>query len=416
MQHSITNYILIFLLIFNGYLHAQKTSFKCDELTSCSDCTSALNIKAIGKIIFKCSPIGHGDNLEIKNNPSNSIYFAKEHNTVWLKFRAVEEGFLTFKLTPDNIDYDYDYSLFKVDKDANCGEIINKSVKPIRSNISRNNKAKNSITGLSMTAKNDFIPSGIGEIYSKALKVTKGDYFILSIDNVYKGNDGFSLKFEYLELKIIEGEVKDEKTGEPLKATLAWENTKTGEVLASTTSNSEDGKFRLEAPVYVNDENNTEFTLSSYINNYFFKESFVKTNSIDFQFISPIEIVLPKLEKGKKMKLHNINFHGDLATYFNSAKPTLRRLKKLMALNTTLAIVIEGHTNGAVTTKEDLDRTQKLSEDRAMAIKNYLISNGIDKKRIETIGYNSSRMLYPNMETEKQQHLNRRVEILVSDY
>ena len=84
--------------------------------------------------------------------------------------------------------------------------------------------------------------------------------------------------------------------------------------------------------------------------------------------------------------------------------------------NSTLAIVIEGHTNGAVTTKEDLDRTQKLSEDRAMAIKNYLISNGIDKKRIETIGYNSSRMLYPNMETEKQQHLNRRVEILVSDY
>jgi len=142
----------------------------------------------------------------------------------------------------------------------------------------------------------------------------------------------------------------------------------------------------------------------------------VKTNSIDLQFISPIEIVLPKLEKGKKMKLHNINFHGDLATYFNSAKPTLRRLKKLMALNPKLAIVIEGHTNGFYTNQIDIDRTQELSEQRAAAVKNYLTSKGIDEKRIETIGYNSSRMLYPKMETEHQQHLNRRVEILVSDY
>ena len=119
---------------------------------------------------------------------------------------------------------------------------------------------------------------------------------------VYKGNEGFSLRFEYLEVKTIEGEIRDEQTGKPIKANVTWENKKTGEILATTTSNPSDGKFKIEAPVYVN-KPNAEFTLSTYINNYFFKEIFIKTKDIESLYTEPIRIVLPKLEKGKKKLL-----------------------------------------------------------------------------------------------------------------
>ena len=121
--------------------------------------------------------------------------------------------------------------------------------------------------------------------------------------------------------------------------------------------------------------------------------------------------MLPKLEKGKKMRLHNINFHGDLATIYPTSKPSLKRLKKLMKLNPSLNILIEGHTNGLITNQIEISRSQILSEQRAEAVKSYLMENNISDKRIRTIGYNSSRMLFPEMRNLKETHQNRRVEI-----
>ena len=418
IHYRVLLFCTLFLSITNLYSqseHKLSASFNCEQFISSSDCANALIIKANGKINFTCTPDGFGEELEIKNNSPKSVYFEKEHNTVWLKFKALKDGFLTFKLVPNNFTYDYDYALFKPESDSLCERIINKSIQPIRANNSRNNENEMSVTGLSMMAGSDFVPSGIGNNLSKAIKVVKGELFILVIDNVYKGNEGFSLRFEYLEVKTIEGEIRDEQTGEPIKANVTWENKKTGEILASTTSNSSDGKFKLEAPVYVN-KPNVEFTLSTYINNYFFKEIFIKTKDIESLYTEPIRIVLPKLEKGKKMRLHNINFHGDLATFYPTAKPTLRRLKKLMKLNPSLQILIEGHTNGFYYYKKDIDRIQVLSEKRANAVKSYLMENNISEKRMRTIGYNSSRMLFPEMRTLQEQHQNRRVEILVTGY
>ena len=83
------------------------------------------------------------------------------------------------------------------EKDS-CQQIINKSILPIRTNISRNNTDNFSKTGLSINAKNEFINSGVGNNYSKALKVNRGELLYLVIDNVYGGSNGFSLIFKYL--------------------------------------------------------------------------------------------------------------------------------------------------------------------------------------------------------------------------
>ena len=84
-----------------------------------------------------------------------------------------------------------------------------------------------------------------------------------------------------------------------------------------------------------------------------------------------------------------------------------------MKKNPKLNIEIEGHTNGCSSGETF---SQILSDNRAKRIKLYLTDKKIDASRISTIGYNCSRMLYPNMETEHKQMLNRRVEILVTSY
>ena len=84
-----------------------------------------------------------------------------------------------------------------------------------------------------------------------------------------------------------------------------------------------------------------------------------------------------------------------------------------MAKNDGLAIQIEGHTNGC---SWKANFSQRLSEQRARTVKNYLVRNGVSAERISTIGYNCSRMLYPEMATPEQEMRNRRIEVVVVAY
>jgi OmpA-OmpF porin, OOP family len=70
---------------------------------------------------------------------------------------------------------------------------------------------------------------------------------------------------------------------------------------------------------------------------------------------------------------------------------------------------ISGHTDN--TGNEDQNKT--LSESRAKAVADYLILKGIDKSRINYIGYGSSKPVATNDTNEGKQQ-NRRVEFIIS--
>ena len=54
----------------------------------------------------------------------------------------------------------------------------------------------------------------------------------------------------------------------------------------------------------------------------------------------------------------------------------------------------------------------KLSDNRALSVYNYLVSNGIDKKRLDYKGYGPNRPVAPNT-TEEGRQLNRRIEFKI---
>jgi len=66
--------------------------------------------------------------------------------------------------------------------------------------------------------------------------------------------------------------------------------------------------------------------------------------------------------------------------------------------------VIAGHTDAKGSTQYN----KQLSLRRAQAVKRYLVSNGIDNARLETVGYGSDRLLVPDRPEDPS---NRRVEI-----
>jgi len=403
-------FLVILLNYFQGL--SQDINIDCIAIKQAGDCYSAIEINPINKLLFNCSPKGFGSQLEIKNNSSKSIFFfEKEHNTIWLKFNCPYDALMCFDIIPNDTTYDFDFLLFKNEGNNFCKNLNYKETKPIRTNISRNNLKNKSITGLNINAKKEYIPSGIQPMYSKALKVNKSENYFLVIDNVYGGESGFSIQFNYYEEKNIKGSIIDKNTNNPIYSNIKIENANNGKQIAESQSDSITGEFNLDYKATINED----YYLITESKNYFFSETLISSISKNDTVSSDLDIKVSKLKKNENLKLHNLNFYGDSYEYLPTAIPSLNRLLSLMQNNSTLKILIEGHTNGC---PSGIEYSQMLSENRAKTIKDFLIKNGINKQRLVSKGFNCSKMLYPNMETNSdwEKMMNRRVEILVLDF
>jgi hypothetical protein len=89
----------------------------------------------------------------------------------------------------------------------------------------------------------------------------------------------------------------------------------------------------------------------------------------------------------------------------------LDQLLLLMKTKLALRIVVEGHTDKVGSEKYNLD----LSLRRANSVKEYLVQKGIDSSRIETKGYGWSTPAYPYQGAEKENSLNRRIEVKIAN-
>lgn len=179
-------------LDFNGGQLVEKI------LQENADCITPILVK--DTVVFSPhTPIGTGNELEILNNdPNDELYFENEHNTVWYKFWAKEDGLLTFDIIPVDPNDDYDFMLFRYDGGDFRSKILSKQLKPVRTCISRNDTSIQGKTGLSLNEPvKYFIHSGPSQSYVKYLEVKKGETFYLLIDNVYIKGNGHMIRFHY---------------------------------------------------------------------------------------------------------------------------------------------------------------------------------------------------------------------------
>jgi outer membrane protein OmpA-like peptidoglycan-associated protein len=110
----------------------------------------------------------------------------------------------------------------------------------------------------------------------------------------------------------------------------------------------------------------------------------------------------------KNFTLDNVFFDSGKSSLRPESNKELNELAEYMNLKKTLVIEIAGHTDNVGAPESN----QKLSEDRANAVKQYLVKKGIVAERIVAKGYGDSEPVADNNTASGKQQ-NRRTEVRV---
>ncbi len=120
------------------------------------------------------------------------------------------------------------------------------------------------------------------------------------------------------------------------------------------------------------------------------------------------DFLLSPVEADKAIILRNIYFDFDKATLRPESIEELERVVKFLQENPSLRIEISGHTDSDGSEAYNL----RLSQARAQAVVDYLISRGISSRRLTAKGYGESRPIAPN-DTPENKQKNRRTELKI---
>lgn len=309
-------------------------------------------------------------------------------------------------IIPTKADDDYDFMLFKAEKNNFCDSLQKYKIAPLRACISRDRVELLGKTGLNATADKEFVKHGIGPAYCKKIPVKKGEVYYLVLDNVYENGEGHTIKFEISQKVLIKGIITDENNN-PIQAEVLLTNNTGDTVLLKKTGL--DGAYDFYAPLVSKQVYNL---------NFFNEGSICLTQSIkvaDSIKLKSLNTILPMLKKGNKYSIGSINFKAGSDHFLTRSVPSMNNLYKLLKKNPKLKIKIIGHSNGRDGLSDDA--IIKFTLRRATSIRNYLILQGIDENRIEIEGKGDSEMLFhPFKGTPAEQEQNRRVEVMVLEF
>lgn len=204
------------------------------------------------------------------------------------------------------------------------------------------------------------------------------------------------------QLTILKGIITDALTKKPLEATIEIIDNLKNEVIASFTSNSSSGAYLVSLPAGKN------YGIAVKKENYLFhSENFDIPLTAAFQEVVK-DVELKNVAVGSKIILKNIFFDYGKATLRAESTSELERLIKLLNDVPSLKIEISGFTDS----RGSADFNQKLSENRAKAVVDYLIKAGIAADRLTFVGYGKEQAIATN-DTDEGRQLNRRTEFKI---
>ena len=374
-----------------------------------ADCDKMLHLT---DTIYRANNVsGYGNTLELSGNYTKDKYsFEKEQNTIWYLINIPDSGEFTFDIKTQDKKDDWDFILYPHEKNF-CRQIADKKTTAIRSNLSRSPE-----TGLSATSNHKFVGPGIQPNYSKSIITNKGTKYVLVVNNPKHSNKSHTLILHYPSSKLVIAKTDSVKKVEPelIDFKLSIKDKITQDYVPSNVNITSLGK----APIILEDIINyeTELVKKNYqgvihVSTKGYMLTSIQVNISKDKHTFTQNVFLEKIETGKKVNLKNLNFFGSKAKFLPSAKSPLQALLFFMKINESITIKIEGHVNGP--RQRNSKDYIELSNNRAKAVKTYLVENGIAKDRISFTGYGNSKMLFPEAKNAEEMSENRRVEIKI---
>lgn len=123
--------------------------------------------------------------------------------------------------------------------------------------------------------------------------------------------------------------------------------------------------------------------------------------------LNPKDDVQQVVKIGTPIILEGVTFETGSARITPAAKFVLDKIIPGLIKNPTIEIAIHGHTDNQGKASDNL----RLSQERANAVKAYLVSQGVDAARIQTKGFGFTRPIADNA-TEEGRAKNRRIEFI----
>lgn len=222
-------------------------------------------------------------------------------------------------------------------------------------------------------------------------------FSFFSLVNIYS-QSGDTITSQLAKVNVYVTDMK----GKPSKGeTVLFRSEKTKQTLGGRSDAA--GKFSLElAPgdTYM-------ITVKSLTDTTKYGKIEIPALGPDEFFTDPFKVNV-KFEAAKKYTLDNVHFDFGKATLRPESFPELEELAAYLKNKETIRIEIAGHTDNVGMDADNL----KLSQQRADAIKAWLLKKGIAPSRVIAKGYGAAQPVADN-DTDEGRQLNRRTEVRI---
>ena len=202
---------------------------------------------------------------------------------------------------------------------------------------------------------------------------------------------------------LVYGKVLNATTSQPVEADIFFENLSTGKEAGEAISNPKTGEYRIALPF------GATYGFRAVAKNFLSVNENLELNQIDKNY-KEIEknLYLAPIEIGQAVQLQNVFFIQGKSELKPESFPELDRLVVLLKNNLTIEIEVSGHTDN----RGDISANYDLSDNRVKSVMAYLVSKGIDKKRMNGRGYGGTKPMVPN-DTDEHRQMNRRVDFKI---
>lgn len=121
---------------------------------------------------------------------------------------------------------------------------------------------------------------------------------------------------------------------------------------------------------------------------------------------TPAGVEVNALGCPESLVLRDVNFEFDSAQLTGPAQQVLNGVAERLVSNPDVRVSIEGHTDS----QGSAEYNQRLSQERAQSVANYLASRGVSSSNMRAVGYGEEQPIASN-DTDEGRAQNRRVEL-----
>jgi outer membrane protein OmpA-like peptidoglycan-associated protein len=357
---------------------------------------STIVVKSGGKVIKTITTDPNGNyNLDL---PKGSIY------DVEVSAPGYATTSKTIDLTSDNNAPKTDFALVPLKQSVKVEGIVSdsKTKTPIKSQLT----VKSNGTVVKTIDSN---PDGLfnldlpkGKVYEVEASASGYAPKAQTIDLTTNDNDlkkDFSLTPEIQGVQL-QAKVVDSKTAAPVEATLVVKN---NDKVVKSVKADKTGTIKVDVPEGKSYE--IEVAAPGYVP----QRQIIDLTNVPRGVKKEITLdPIVKIEKGLVFKFKNVNFNTGTADLTPEALIVLNMVSNILNENPKLQIEISGHTDNVGKPAANMD----LSNRRANAVMNYLISKGAKPEQMKAFGFGQTKWIATN-KTVAGKAENRRVEFKV---